>query len=94
MKIADPQVVREYLEKELEEGRIVQISPAEAETMNVHCSPMGIIPKRNHPGKWRLRVNDGIDKKLCSLSYTLVDAIARKIVEMGQGMSLAKMDIR
>ena len=39
-------------------------------------------------------VNDSIDKELCNLLYTSVDAMARKIVEMGQGTSIAKMDIK
>ena len=104
MRIADPQVVRDYLSKELEEDRLVQMSLADAEAIGVHCSPIGIIPKKNRPGKWRLivdlssptgtSVNDGIDKELCSLSYTSVDTIAHKIAETGQGTMLAKMDIK
>ena len=104
MRLADSQVVRDYLSKELEEDRLAQMSLAQAEAIGVHCSPIGIIPKKNRPGKWRLivdllsltgaSVNDGIDKELCSLSYTSVDTIAHKIAEMGQGTMLAKMDIK
>ena len=56
------------------------------------------------PKKWRLivdlsalagaSVNNGIDKELCSLSYTFVDAIVLRIIQMGQGTLLAKMDLK
>ena len=39
-------------------------------------------------------VNDGIDKNLCLLSYILVDNVARRVVELGRGTKLAKMDIK
>ena len=45
MRIADPQVVRDYLSKELEDDRLVQMSLADVEAIGIHCSPMGIIPK-------------------------------------------------
>ena len=58
--------------------------------MGIHCSPIGIIPKKNKLGKWRLivdlsspegaSVNDGVDKEISSLSYTSVDAIAEWII--------------
>ena len=63
-----------------------------------------IIPKKNKPGKWRLivdlsspedaSVNDGIEKEICSLSYTSVDAVADKVMALGRGAMLAKMDIK
>lgn len=69
----------------------------------VHCSPFGVIPKRNKPGKWRLivglsapkghSVNDGIDKELASLSYVSVDDVVTSIVQYEQGTLIAKMDI-
>ena len=66
--------------------------------------PIGIIPKKNKPRKWGLivdlssptdaSVNDGIQKELCSLSYTSVDAVAKKILALGRGSLIAKMDIK
>lgn len=94
----------EYLESELRLNRLVSQSKREASAIGVHCSPVGVIPKKNRPGKWQLivdlsspegsSVNDGVDKELCSLSYTSVEAIANKVAALGQGTMLAKMDIR
>ena len=63
----------------------------------------GVIPKGHNTGKWRIitdlsyppqqSVNDGIDPELCSLSYTTVDDIARRIAQFGSGALLAKVDI-
>ena len=69
--------------------------------MDIHCSPIGIIPKKSKPGKWRLivdlssptdaSVNNGINKELCSLSYTSVDNIANEIIAKGVGTLMAKI---
>ena len=97
-------IVSEYLDTELRRNRLVKLSKSEAEAMGIHCSPIGVIPKKNKPGKWRLivdlsspegtSVNDGVDKEMSSLSYTSVDAIASKVAALGQGAMLAKMDIK
>lgn len=104
MLITQPTVVGEYILNELEANRLAVLSPEEAIAAAIHCSPIGIIPKKNKPGKWRLivdlstpekaSVNDGIKKELCSLSYTSVDTIAEKIVTLGRGTLLAKIDIK
>ena len=104
MPIADPHVVTEYIMAELAANRLVELSLEEAKSLNIHCSPIGIIPKKNKPGKWRLivdlsspagaSVNDGIRMELCSLSYTSVDVVAEKVLGMGKGTLLAKMDIK
>ena len=97
-----PAVVDKYLEAELKAGRIIEVQASDRNM--VHCSPFGVIPKRNRPDKWRLivdlsapeghSVNDGIDKELASLSYVSVDDVVAGIVQYGQGTLLAKMDIR
>ena len=97
-------VVSEYLAKELHLNRLVRFPRSKAEALGIHCSPIGVIPKKNKPGKWRLivdlsspegaSVNDGIDKDSCSLSYTSVDTITSIVVKRGQGAELAKMDVR
>ena len=58
----------------------------------------------NKPGKWRLivdlsspenaSVNNSIEKDICSLSYTSVDVVADKVLALGRGAMLAKMDIK
>ena len=94
-------VVSEYLAKELHLNILVRFPRSKAEALGIHCSPIGVIPKKNKPGKWRLivdlegaSVNDGIDKDSCSLSYTSVDTITSIVVKWGQGAELAKMDVR
>ena len=104
MPINNPEVVSGYIAEELSAGRLIKLSADEATSLNIHCSPIGIIPKKNKPGKWRLivdlsspengSVNDGIEKDICSLSYTSVDVVADKVLALGRGAMLAKMDIK
>ena len=100
-----PQVVSDYLTEEVALNRVMELPLEEAAgKIGVHCSPFGVIPKKNKPGKWRLivdlsspeghSVNDGIDREQCSFSYTSVDEVAGVILQLGQGAMLAKMDIK
>ena len=67
-------------------------------------SPLGVIPKKNKPGKWCLivdlsapqggSINDGIDSNLSSLSYSSIDHLAALIVTEGRGCLLVKVDIK
>ena len=67
-------------------------------------SPAGVIPKGRTPGKWRLitalsfpkdgRVNNAIMSNLYSLTYTLVDRVARAAHRLGFGALLVKADIK
>ena len=96
------QIVEEYLSKECSTGKIVGPLPLQ-EFPFVQISPFGVIPKFT-PGKWRLildlssphgkTVNDGIDKRLCSLTYTKVDEVVNYVLQKGRGMWLAKIDIQ
>ena len=46
-----PQVVKDYLDKEVASGRVWEVGSVEAAaTMGVHCSPFGVIPKRGKRG--------------------------------------------
>ena len=97
MPCNQPQIVSDYLQTELKANRLVVLSPQQASAARIHCSP-------NKPGKWRLivdlssptgtSVNDGVDKDLCSLSYTSIDVIANRVLALGKGSLLAKMDIK
>ena len=97
-----PQVVEEYLSKECSAGRIVGPLPLQ-EFSFVQISPFGVIPKST-PRKWRLvldlssphgkSVKDGIDKRLCSLTYTKVDEVANYVLQNGRGTLLAKLTSR
>ena len=98
----NPQPVNEYLLTELAAGRIV--GPFEPHHLQgAQVSRFGVIPKASQPGKWRLildlsspvnkSVNDGISKHLCSMKYTTTDDAIEKILDMGQGCLLAKVDV-
>lgn len=102
---ANPQVVTEYLQEELRLGRIAKAGPIETvRSFGIQCSPFGVIPKRNKPGKWRLildlsspegySVNDGVCKDLASVAYVSVDDVVACVVRLGKGTIMAKMDIR
>ena len=75
---------------------------AQKETEGVQISPFGVISKSHQLGKWRLildlsspeggSVNDGISRKLCSLSYLAVDNVAKVALQLGRGAKLAKLD--
>ena len=98
--ITHPKPVEDYLQAELQAGRIVGPLPA---TVAIHTSRFGVIPKSGQPNKWRLildlssprghSVNDAISKDLCSLRYATVDQAVHRIVELGPGSRLAKIDI-
>ena len=100
--LAHPQVVVEYLEHELAEARITEITDMSG-VIGLQISPFGAIPKQGKD-QWRLildlssphgsSVNDGISKERCSLAYVSIDEIARQVVELGRGARLAKMDIK
>ena len=99
-----PQVIEEYLREEVLCNRIVELTQSEACQLGIHCSPFGVIPKKNKPNKWRLivdlsapegsSVNDGIARDLCSTSYLAMDEVIACIVRLGKESLIAKMDIK
>ena len=97
------EVVQAYLDKEVALGWIVgPINPSSA-PCSTQVSPIGVIPKSNQLGKWRLivdlsspegqSVNGGIEPELCSLHYLRLDEVVQQISKAGHGALLAKMDI-
>ena len=48
-----PEIVQEYLSREVALGRMF----TKTHCRNSHISPLGIISKKNKPGKWRLIVD-------------------------------------
>ena len=94
-------VVTNYLQDERAQQRVID-PPFRGRT--AHLSPFGVIPNPRQPGKWRLildlssprghSVNDGIDPHLCSLSYSRVDDAATRILALGRGTLLVKVDIQ
>ncbi len=100
-----PGVVDKYLDGERSQKRIALVGqPEAARELGIHCSPFGVIPKKNRVDKWRLildlstpdkySVNDGVQKDLASLSYISVDDVMAEILKKGRGTLLAKMDVK
>ena len=97
------EVIDDYLAKEAQERRVA--GPFTRSVVpNAHVSRFGAIPKAHQPNKWRLivdlshpkgaSVNDGIPKHLCSMSYITVDDAISRIITLGRGTLLAKIDIQ
>ena len=95
-------VISDYLKREISLNRMWKyphVSPP-----GIHFSPIGVIPKKNRPGKWRLivdlssprgfSINDGISSDLSTLSYTSVDHLASLVLSHGKGALLVKADIQ
>ena len=101
--IQHPEVVDEYLDKEMTLSRVA--GPfTKAHLPGIQISRFGVIPKSHQMDKWRLivdlshpksySVNDGIPKSLCGLSYITVDTAINKILELGPNTLMAKVDIK
>ena len=100
MPTRNPEVIYDYIDRELSLGRIRQCPVV----CGVHSSPIGVIPKKNKPGKWRLivdlsfpegeSINDRIEQELSSLSYASVDDLSSIITATGRGACLVKADIK
>ena len=97
-----PSVISERLEAEVSKGRLIgPLNPTEFP--EVQTSSLGAVPKKHSENKWRLildlshpkasSVNDGIDRSMCSLTYMKVDDVVRKVLAMGKGSLLAKIDV-
>ena len=100
-----PGVVTAYIKEEVQANRMHLVGPVnETLAKSIHCSPFGVIPKKNKPDRWRLildlsspdgqSVNDGIAKDLASLAYISVDDVVAVIRKAGKGALLGKMDIK
>ena len=97
------EVVQAYLDKEVAMQRVVGPVPPVQLPPGTQVSPFGVIPKSGQPGRWRLivdlshpegrSVNSGIEADLCSMHYLRLDEVTQRIMEMGKGTEMAKMDI-
>ena len=61
--LSNPDAVGTYLQDEVSSHRLIQAPTADWDL--VHASPIGIIPKSNHPGKYRLIHNLSYPKGRC-----------------------------
>ena len=70
----------------------------------IHTSPLGVIPKKNKPGKWHLivdlsspigsSVNNRISQEPPSLRYISLDHLASMVNLIGRGALMVKADIK
>jgi len=98
-----PSMISEYFQREVSLVRIVRLSPF-FQHPGVQISPLGIVPKKNKAGKWRLivdfsspakaNINNGISEQLSSLTYVSADHLFALIRETGSGAFLTKADIK
>ena len=98
-----PEVVDQYLATEVRENRIAGPFPS-GTILAAHISRFGVIPKAHQPNKWCLivdlshpqgkSVNDGIPKELCSMAYITIDDAVQRIMGLGRGTLMAKIDIK
>ena len=76
--------VDRYIAREVRLQHVICVPPgALGEIPTLRINPIGIIPKRSSPDKWRLivhlsapegtSVNEGIEASLCSIKYTSID---------------------
>ena len=95
-------IVSDYLTREVTLHRIWQC-PKGIIPEDVHLSPLGIIPKKNKPGKWQMivdlsspqgaSINDGISSEVASVQCTSVDLLAALVAAEGKGSYLVKADM-
>ena len=96
-------IIEDYLEREVALSRMWKF-PRNYSIPGTQISPLGLVPKKNKPGKWRLimdlssppgeSVNDGISSELSSVSYTSLDHLASLVLLLGRGSLLVKADIQ
>ena len=101
--VQNHQIVEQHIREETEAGRLLGPLPPQLAAL-CHISPMGLIPKTNQPGKWRLivdlstpqgaSINDAIDSSHCSLHYASIEDAVQAVRHLGPGTLLAKLDLR
>ena len=102
--VLHPQVISDYLSKEISLGRMLGPFPLSLSIPELQINRFGVIPiKRSQIGKMETdnrsifsptkSVNNGVDHDLCSLSYILVDNITAIVQRLGTGSLMAKIDI-
>ncbi|XP_060562711.1 uncharacterized protein LOC132722259 isoform X1 [Ruditapes philippinarum] len=100
--LSNPNVVQAKINKEINARRMA--GPFVDKPMpNLIVSPIGLVPKKIK-GEFRLihhlsfpegeSVNDYIDKKFCSVSYTNFDEAVAMIQNLGRHCYLFKMDLK
>ena len=95
MPIKDPAVISEYMQREVQLRRMYR---HEVKSCKIHLSPLGAIPKKHKPGKWRLivnlssparpSINDRIATEWSSVSYVSIDHLSSLVISTGKRAKL------
>ena len=97
-----PEVVDRFLIDEISKGRVA--GPFKSRPLvGLRCSPIGVVEKKE-AGKFRMimdlsspkgsSVNDGISKEDFSLTYVSVDDAIERMLLLGKGCLLCKVDVQ
>ena len=91
-----PSQVDKYIQEELEAGNFIRSTDP-----RIYTSPIGLIPKKNRPGKFCLivdlsspagfSINDALNPNHTSFQYVTVRQVAKRVP---QGLFLAKLDLK
>ena len=57
LALEKPDVIQEYMEKEVARGRVVGLIDLDLASPSTQISLFGVIPKSSQPRKWRLIVD-------------------------------------
>ena len=93
-----PDVISNALHQEVVKGQLVgPLIPKQYPYIQI--SSLGAVPKKHSVDKWRLildvshpkgsSINDGINCRLCSLSYVKVDDVVQHVLSLRRGGLLA-----
>ena len=97
----NPEFVSSYIRSECSAGRLLGPLPP---SPLVHVSPIGLVPKNDQPGAWRMivdlshpqghSVNDAIPSTLCSPQYPSIDDAVAVVLSLGRHTQLVKVDLK
>ena len=96
-------VVSAYIQEEIEAGRMV--NPVSGTVLDhIHCSQVGLVPKGQGSGRWRMivdlslpprsSVNDSILEDDCSVKYSSVDNAVQLITMLGRHTVFITIDLK
>lgn len=97
-----PNVFREKVRKELRAGNL--LGPFQHRPIpDLICSPMGLIPKKGNPGKFRMimhlsspthqSINDFIPRRFCTVQYKSIDHAIALVAQHGRGAWMSRSDL-
>ena len=91
MLTQNPSIISEYLHREASLGRM-QCLPPESINKGVHISPIGAIPKKHKPGKWRLIVDLSSPSNAPKIFSAVADALQWILIQKGVRTVLHYLD--